>query len=79
MHILCVMDSFSRKLWTRALKGATSRVTTDALKHILKGSGKMPLELNTDAGTEFTGPVFHKMIAERHAQTQTKTRTTYPP
>ena len=53
-HILFVMDIFSRRVWARAIRGATAEVVTTAFQSILEEAGTKPVELNTDGGPEFT-------------------------
>jgi transposase InsO family protein len=64
-HILCVQDIFSRKLWTRALQNATAREVAAAFKDLLRVSGRICKEINTDAGGEFTTQQFKDMLREK--------------
>ena len=60
-HILFVMDIFSRRVWARALKGSTATTTANAFESILGEAGAKPVELNTDAGGEFSAS-FSEML-----------------
>jgi transposase InsO family protein len=60
-HILFVMDIFTRRVWARAMKGNTALTTTNAFEAILEEAGAKPVELNTDAGGEFSSS-FSKML-----------------
>jgi len=62
-HVLCVMDIFSRYLWTRRLESALSEEVTNAFVRILNTSERKPKQLNFDKGTEFKSSVFHDMLA----------------
>ena len=77
-HVLVVQDIFSRKIWTRALKSAQTAENTAAFLTILREARddaddvdplvddtgrKVPFELNTDKGSEFTGNEFQTMLA----------------
>ena len=62
-HILFVMDIFSRRVWARAIKGATAEVVTTAFQSILEEAGTKPVELNTDGGPEFTN-AFSRMLEQ---------------
>jgi transposase InsO family protein len=71
-HILLVQDIFSRYLYARALTNVSQ--TTTAFKAILKESAKrnsgaaykVPDELNTDGGTEFTSAASESMLERRN-------------
>ncbi len=52
--ILCVLDIFSRFLWTRRLENSKAETVARAFENILQESDRKPLELNHDKGTEFT-------------------------
>ena len=60
-HILFVMDIFTRRVWARAMKGNTALTTANAFESILGEAGAKPVELNTDAGGEFSSS-FSKML-----------------
>lgn len=52
-YILLVIDSFSRYVWTRALKRKTAEEVVRAFKSIIEEIGKAPIQLVTDRGREF--------------------------
>ena len=55
------MDIFTRRVWARALKGSTAITTANAFESILEEANDKPVELNTDAGGEFSSS-FSKML-----------------
>jgi hypothetical protein len=61
-HILCVQDIFSRKIWTRALPNATTKEVSAAFKDIIRVSGRICKEINTDGGTEFATQEFQDLL-----------------
>ena len=63
-NVLCVLDVFSRFMWTRALPNATAAAVTKAFKEILESSGRKPIEMNVDRGAEFSSEVFRKMLSD---------------
>ena len=82
-HILVVQDIFSRMVWTKALKSAQTKETTAAFSEILReardstphrGSGttRVPFELNTDKGSEFTGKEFQDMLVAQRIKFKEK-------
>ena len=62
-YILVVLNVFSKQLWARALRTKTAAVVTEAFKEILDGE-QPPSRLNTDSGSEFTGP-FAQLLEEK--------------
>ena len=62
-YILVVLNVFSKQLWVRALRTKTPAVVTEAFKEILNGESS-PSRLDTDSGSEFTGP-FAKLLEEK--------------
>lgn len=52
-YILFVIDSFSRYVWTRALKQKSATEVFNAFKSIIEEAGKFPAQLVTDRGKEF--------------------------
>ena len=62
-YILVVLNVFSKQLWVRALRTKTPGAVTDAFQEILHGQ-TTPSRLDTDAGSEFTGP-FVKLLEEK--------------
>ena len=77
-HILLVQDIFSRYLYGRALQ--TVSQTTSAFEDILNESEnrmsdadyRIPAELNTDAGPEFTSEQFQSMLERRKIKHRVK-------
>jgi hypothetical protein len=49
-HVLCVLDIFSRYMWTRKLRNGTAESMTKAFESILDSSGRQPIEMNIDRG-----------------------------
>jgi hypothetical protein len=62
-YILVVLNVFSKQLWAKALTTKTPEAVTAAFKEILQGQ-EAPSRLDTDSGSEFTGP-FLKLLAEK--------------
>ena len=86
-HVLVVQDIFSRFVWTRALKSAQTKEVTEAFLEILReardsaedagpleGSAriKVPFELNSDKGSEFTGKEFQDMLVAQQIKFREK-------
>jgi transposase InsO family protein len=61
-HVLCVLDIFSRFMWTRRLRNASTRAVTTAFVEILESSGRKPIEMNVDKGAEFKSAQFRAML-----------------
>ena len=59
-HVLCVLDIFSRFMWTRKLRSANTIAVTKAFESILDSSGRRPIEMNVDRGAEFKSAKFRK-------------------
>jgi hypothetical protein len=64
-HVLCVLDIFSRFLWTRKLRNAKTATVTKAFKSILEVSQRTPIEMNIDKGAEFNSAEFSKMLTDK--------------
>ena len=62
-YILVVMNVFSKELWARPLTTKTPAAVTAAFREILQGE-KPPSRLDTDLGSEFTGP-FAQLMEEK--------------
>ena len=62
-HVLCVLDVFSRYLWTRRLESAQSEEVRNAFVRILNQSGRKPVQLNFDKGVELNSSGFMDMLA----------------
>lgn len=50
---LTVIDTFSKYAWVKAVSSTKSSVITEAIKDILKTSGRKPQNVQTDRGVEF--------------------------
>lgn len=62
-YVLVVIDSFSKYLWTRALKSKTGEEVTRAMGDILDNSaGRIPSHLQTDWGKEFYNVKFRALM-----------------
>lgn len=62
-YVLVVIDSFSKYLWTRALKSKTGEEVTRAMADILDNSaGRIPSHLQTDWGKEFYNVKFRALM-----------------
>ena len=68
-HVLLVQDIFSRFLWAEAF--STKTQVTAAFERILN-RGRIPRELNTDKGSEFTSREFQTMLDRRRIQHELK-------
>ena len=63
--LLTCIDVLSKYAWVVPLKNKTGQSLVDAFRRIFK-SGRRPLTLQTDKGTEFTNRVFQKFLRENH-------------
>jgi len=68
-HVLIVQDIFSRFIWTAPLAGVAQ--TTKAFQKILN-EGRVPTELNTDMGPEWTNAAFKKLCAQQKIEQRFK-------
>ena len=62
-YLLTCIDVLSRYAWVVPLKDKTGKTLKDAFQVIFK-SGRRPIRLQTDKGTEFTNRVFQKFLKE---------------
>ena len=62
-YILAVLNVFSKQLWALPLTTKTPEAVTEAFKKILQGQ-EPPTRLDTDTGSEFTGP-FLQLLEEK--------------
>ena len=62
-YLLTCIDVLSRYTWVVPLKDKTEKTLKDAFQVIFK-SGRRPIRLQTDKGTEFTNRVFQKFLKE---------------
>jgi hypothetical protein len=60
-YLLICMDVLSRYAWVVPLKDKTGKTLKEAFQVIFK-SGRRPIRLQTDTGTEFTNRVFQKLF-----------------
>lgn len=65
-YILVIIDSFSKYLWTVALKSKTATEVRDAMEKLLKTSSRLPKNLQTDAGSEFFNKLFQALMKKYH-------------
>lgn len=63
-YILVVIDTFSKFVWTRALKSKTVKDVTEAMKKILIDAKSKIKHLHTDRGSEFIGAIFQNLMKE---------------
>ncbi|GJQ66449.1 hypothetical protein Trydic_g13274 [Trypoxylus dichotomus] len=64
-YILVVIDCFSKYLWTGALKVKSANEVKDAMDDILL-QGRVPKNLQTDAGKEFCNRQFKELMDKHH-------------
>jgi transposase InsO family protein len=62
-YLLTCIDVLSRYAWVVPLKNKTGKTLKEAFQVIFK-SGRQPIRLQTDKGTEFTNRVFQKFLKE---------------
>lgn len=60
--LLFVIDAFSKYAWVRPLKNKTADTLTRVVKDILQTSGRRPLHLMSDKGSEFSNRPFKAML-----------------
>ena len=63
-YLLTCIDVLSRYVWVVPLKDKTGKSLVAAFMSIFK-SGRHPIRLQTDKGTEFTNRVFQKFLKDR--------------
>lgn len=61
-YILVVIDTFSKFAWAIPVKTKTKIEITKSFEHVLKKSRRVPVNLQTDLGTEFYNDTFRKLI-----------------
>ena len=62
--LLVCIDTFSKYAWVRPLKRKTGKETNDAFMSILKDSGRKPVKIRYDQGTEFKNKHFQKLLRD---------------
>ena len=67
-YILTVIDVFSKYAWAIPLKNKQSTTVIDAFENIIKTSGRTPMKLWTDAGSEFINKQFKKFLTEHKTE-----------
>lgn len=65
-NILMCIDVFSRYAWAVPLKTKTGQEIIRAFTHIFDTSGRKPIKLNTDQGTEFVNSEFQTFLKARN-------------
>ena len=78
-YILVIVDTFSRYAWTRPLRSKSAQDTAEAFEDVLK-EGRTPDILRSDAGKEFTGKAFKKVLDENdilHFVAQNETKASF--
>lgn len=66
VNLLVVIDCFSRFAFVRPLQSKHPRQVVKALDDILKTSHRKPQNIQTDAGTEFTGKDFQHFLKKEN-------------
>ena len=61
-YLFVVIDVLSKYAWIEPVKNKTNKAVTAAFQKILKSSGRKPLTVQSDSGTEFTGSEFQKFL-----------------
>jgi len=61
-YVLVVIDNFTRKLYTEALKTKTAKEVITAFKRVFKRMKKLPKYATSDMGKEFTNKEFVKFL-----------------
>ena len=64
-YILTCIDVLSKILWAIPLKDKKGSTLVQAFKVILK-SGRKPVKIHSDQGTEFTNRLFQSLLKERN-------------
>ena len=63
-YLLVIIDSFSRFAWVHPLKNKSGKELVEAFRHVFITSGRKPLKLCTDMGTEFTNHQVQQLLKE---------------
>ena len=67
-YILTVIDVFSKYAWAIPLKNKQSATVIQSFDNVIKGSGRTPMKLWTDAGSEFINKQFKKFLTEHNIE-----------
>ena len=62
-YLLTCIDVLSRYAWVVPLKDKTGKTLKEAF-HVMFKTGRQPISLQTDKGTEFTNRIFQKFLNE---------------
>lgn len=65
-YLLCVIDVFSKYAWVVPIYNKTGQTLIKAFESILKSSGRSPMSLQTDKGSEFKNRDFQKFLKSKH-------------
>jgi transposase InsO family protein len=64
-YIVALIDTFSKKAYTKALKNKRSETVADAVREIIDRNDLHPQACTSDNGQEFVGREFEEMLAEK--------------
>ena len=64
--MLNIIDVFSKFAWSKPLKDKTGLTVLNALKEIIKNSGKKPAHIWVDKGKEFYNKHFDEWLKENN-------------
>ena len=64
-YILTAIDVLSKHAWVVPLKNKTGKTLVKAIKTIFK-SGREPLKMQTDKGSEFTNRIVQAFLKKKH-------------
>ena len=64
-YLLICIDVFSKYAWAVPLKNKSGRTLVNAFQKILS-SGRKPIHIQTDQGSEFFNPDFKKLMTEEN-------------
>lgn len=65
-YVFCCVDTFSKYGWVVCLKNKSAEVVLEALKTIIKKSGRRPTRISTDLGKEFCNAVMRKFLQQEN-------------
>lgn len=63
-YIICIIDTFTRKLWVRAVRSRHAQGVTAAVREILVTMDRLPDSILADRGTEMKNRYFQRMLAD---------------